>query len=446
MARPAKQRPEDKASDDRNQGDVTTIGKGEWQFPDFVILAVDSDTSRRFYTKYRVRNPDGTFPKKAAKYSIGPARLMTLADARNKALAVRRAALQGIDLKRQEVAESRARKIIPTFQQHANAWMDANLPKLKNANHRAKWRGSIAKHCGTIANLPINEITTADVMRVLEPIWHKIPVQASELRGRIEKILGHATLHNLRVGDNPARWGNNLEHGLTAPPASGATRGSHKSIDRDDMPAFMAKLRSFRSDGDIATVRCLEVTILTALRTQEVIYMRKCELDFDNARWIIPYQRFKVCDHGNDFDVPLAPRVVEVLRAQIADVEAAYGACDHVFPGRDRRQPISNATMLVMLQRDMGYVGKATVHGFRASFQTWAENQLRPDGTRKWGDKEIDRCLAHNKGVKSRRAYSRDTLFEVRKPIMLAWSAFLAPTPLAAAIDTNIVPITRRAG
>jgi integrase len=429
--RPLKAPPEKKPSEDRNQDDVFRIGKGEWQFPDGVVLAVDSETSRRFYCKYRVRNPDGSYPKKASKYSIGPAKLVTLDAARIRAIEVRRAALQGIDFKRRQQAEAAGHKTIPTFQQHADAWMEANLPRLKNQNHREKWRNSIKNHCGKIANIPVDQITTADVMNVLEPIWYKTPVMASEVRGRIEKILGHARAKGFRSGDNPAAWQHNLEHALTAPPSSGMTRGAHKSVERHDMPAFMKKLRAFRPDNK-PTARCLEVTILTALRTQEVIWMRRAELDLENGRWVVPHERFKINDHGLDFDVPLSPRCVDVLREQIAEVESIYGACDYVFPGRDPASPITNAALLVMLQRDMEI--DATVHGFRASFQTWAENQLREDKTRKWGDAEIGRCLAHKQRGKSNRAYSRDTLYEVRKPIMLAWAEYLTD---------NVVPMRR---
>jgi integrase len=424
-------------TDKRTADDVLRFpARHDYYFSDCgLVLAVETENSRRFYVKYQVkgRPKSKTWPK----YNIGSAKLIPLDVARAKAKEVRMLAAQGIDIKEKEAADMAAKDAIPTFRQYAKDYMDATLPRLKNQNSRDKWRNSIANHCGKILDMPVDKIELPNVMAVLEPIWHKVPVQASELRGRIERILGHAATHGKRDINkpNPASWAI-LQHGLSKPPASGSTRGSHKSVDRNSMPGFMEELRNFR-EGTNPTARCLEVTVLTALRTQEVTLMKKDELDLDAGVWVIPYERFKVCDHGNDFDVPLSPRCVEVLKAQIAAVEDAYGVCDYVFPGRDPTKPISNAAMLRMLQRDMGFAGEATVHGFRASFQTWAENQKR-DGARLWADREIDRCLAHNKGVKSRRAYSRDTLFELREPIMMAWEQYLAP-------KKNVTPIRNAA-
>jgi hypothetical protein len=56
-----------------------------------------------------------------------------------------------------------------------------------------------------------------DVLRVLEPIWHKKTETASRLRGRIENVLSWATVAGHRAGDNPARWKGNLSELLAKP-------------------------------------------------------------------------------------------------------------------------------------------------------------------------------------------------------------------------------------
>lgn len=56
-----------------------------------------------------------------------------------------------------------------------------------------------------IGNLPVREVATPLVVRVLQPVWSRAPETANRLRGRIEAILGWATTCGFRDGDNPAR-------------------------------------------------------------------------------------------------------------------------------------------------------------------------------------------------------------------------------------------------
>jgi hypothetical protein len=63
----------------------------------------------------------------------------------------------------------------------------------------------------------VQDITTQDVLRVLQPLWLDKTETASRLRGRIEAVLSWATVAGHRTGDNPARWAGNLKELLPAP-------------------------------------------------------------------------------------------------------------------------------------------------------------------------------------------------------------------------------------
>ena len=68
-----------------------------------------------------------------------------------------------------------------------------------------------------------------------------------------------------------------------------------------------------------------------------------------------------------------------------------------------------------------------TLHGFRTSFATWAEEQ---DNGRRFPARVIDAALAHaKKDAEGERnevtgAYQRSKFFEARRELMQSWSDF----------------------
>ena len=80
------------------------------------------------------------------------------------------------------------------------------------------------------------------------------------------------------------------------------------------------------------------------------------------------------------------------------------------------RDVISNNTMLALLER-MGF-GHVTVHGFRSTFRDWAS-----ETTHFHGD-VVEMALAHKIESDTEAAYRRGELFEKRKELMAAWSAY----------------------
>ena len=341
-------------------------------------------------------------------------------------------------------------KAVPTFGEHATAFMDQYVPTLKNKSHQDKWRSSVTNHCKSIWNKPIDQIYKADVIAVLKPIWKTIPVMASEVRARMEAILDDAANHDLRNGDNPALWTKALMHSLGgAPPASGETRGSHAAVPFDEIPALMVEL----AERNCQTARALSAIILSCLRSQEFVGMRRCELDLDAEQpsWTVPYERFKVDPHKQDYVVPLAPQLVAILREQIAELDEIYGPdnVDYIWPGSisgtrgDGAKPvISSNTMLKYLKESMER--DATVHGFRASFDTWTDDQFADgsDATPKYHPHAVEFVLAHvAPGGKTKKSYRRGMMLKARIAIMRDWADHCLPPKPAATKDNNVAAI-----
>ncbi|MCJ2182465.1 site-specific integrase [Novosphingobium sp. 1949] len=232
-------------------------------------------------------------------------------------------------------------------------------------------------------------------------IWHKKSETAKRVRGRIEKILGAATVLGLRSGHNPAAWRGNLEHVL----------GRHRKGTKRHQPAMpYAAVPSFLSNlngQDGLAARALELLIHTASRTSEVLNARWSEFDLEQRIWTIPAERMKA---GKEHRVPLTPQVVEMLQSLV-------GHRTFLFPGQSNSKPLSNMAMLMLLRRME--VADVTVHGFRSSFRDWC-------GERTEVPREIaEMALAHEVGSEVERAYRRGDALDKRRKLMELWSEYL---------------------
>src|SRR5262249_3908786 len=137
-----------------------------------------------------------------------------------------------------------------------------------------------------------------------------------------------------------------------------AKRGHYPALDYSDIATFLAALRTRTSISAI----CLEFTILTAARTTEAREARWSEIDFDQQTWTIPGERMK---NEKEHVVPLSARALQILRDLYARRDEG---CHFIFAGMRYNEPISNMSMLKLIEL-MGYAGKATTHGFRATFR-----------------------------------------------------------------------------
>ena len=139
--------------------------------------------------------------------------------------------------------------------------------------------------------------------------------------------------------------------------------------------------------------RALELALLTAARTSEVLGATWDEFDLDAAAWVIPGGRMKAHE---EHVVHLSQQAVDLLRAQ----QALKVGSNVVFPSPlDPERPLSNMAMLTTLGR-LGLRDRTTVHGLcRATFSTWANETGagRPD--------VVEACLAHDERDRVRRAY-----------------------------------------
>jgi len=118
-------------------------------------------------------------------------------------------------------------------------------------------------------------VDTAGVLACLTPIWQVKPETASRVRGRIERVLNAAKAERLRTGENPAAWRGHLD--ATLPKPSKLSRRHHAALPYVDIREFMADLRARPALAAVA----LELTVLTAARTGEILNAQWKEFDLE---------------------------------------------------------------------------------------------------------------------------------------------------------------------
>jgi hypothetical protein len=161
-----------------------------------------------------------------------------------------------------------------SFEQCADEYIKAKHAGW-GAKHAAQWKKTLETFTfPIIGKLPVKEIDTVLVVKVLEPIWQTKTETAKRLRSRIESVLDWAKARGHRAGENPARWRGHLETQLVKP-GDIKIEQHHAAMPYAAVPAFVATLRS---QGGTAA-RALEFAILTAARSGEIFGATWREID-----------------------------------------------------------------------------------------------------------------------------------------------------------------------
>lgn len=354
---------------------------------------------------------------------------VSLAEAREKALACRKLLREGTDPIQHRraglaTAQLEAARAV-TFKECALAYIEAHRPGWKNVKHAQQWANTFESYVfPTFGSVSVQDIDITLVLKVLEPIWPTKTETATRIRQRIESVLDWATARGYRVGENPARWRGHLDKVL--PKRSKVQRvRHHAAMPYGDLPEFFADLGKRNTISAMA----LCFTILTAARSGEIRGAIWPEVDLDTRIWSIPPERTK---SHRLHRVPLSDEAIGVLREALASrVDNGSGL---IFPGERPGKPMSENTMRKYLQEEMRREG-LTVHGFRSSFRDWA-------GERTNFPREVaEMALAHVTSDKTEAAYARSDLLDRRRRLMDAWASYCTSGPGEGAV----VPI-REAG
>lgn len=303
-----------------------------------------------------------------------------------------------------------------TFKDVAKAYIAANESSWRNSKHRQQWTNTLTTYVyPVIGDLPVSDVDTALVLRILEPIWAVKAETAKRVRGRIEAILNTAKVRGYRSGENPAIWRGHLDQIL---PQRGKSRDHHPALPHERIAEFFADLKARQA----MAARALEFTILTVTRSTEVYAATWKEVDLEDGSWVLQADRMKA---GRVHRVPLSRRAVEILR----ETRALGG--EYIFPrAKDARLSAMAMTMLIRRMHEAslreggaGYLDpvmnrRATVHGFRSTFRDWS------DECTKYPHEMKQMALSHVISNKAEAAYRRRDMFDKRRQLMEDWADY----------------------
>ncbi len=359
---------------------------------------------------------------KETTYTLGEYPLMGLEQARLARMEAREMVRAGISpaQKRREERQQQIDKQIINQEGQKNSFKNIALEWIEqqqegwSSDHASAVLGTLRVDAfPEIGVLPVDAITPPQVLSILRKIEDRGSLEiARKVLQRMNAVFRYA-VQTGRATYNPAA---DMQGVLKS------RRVQHRAaISSDDLPQFLKDV----TVGDIHTTTklALQFTILTAARSGEVRGAIWDEIDLEGKLWVIPAERMKM---GTPHKVPLSKQAIAILNR----VGKLYNKEGLVFPGiRDHSKQLSENTMLYALYR-MGYHSRATVHGFRATFSTIA-NESGFDGD------VIEKALAHEQRNKVRAAYHRSEYIEQRRELMQWWADLLQQMEYGA----EIVPI-----
>jgi integrase len=367
-----------------------------------LYLQVSGPSARSWIYRYR---PNG----KTRWAGLGSERDVSLGDARRKVDSIRAKVKAGVDPVAERTQEKIGRKTSKsnkTFRQCVERYLTDHEKNWRNAKHRQQWRNTLEQYAiPAIGSLPLTEITASHIVEIMRPMWLNKNETARRVRGRIEKVLDYAADPDDLAYINPACWTKQLRRSLPKLPPEKRPK-NHPSLPHREIATFMALLR--QRDGTAA--RALEFAILTAARTGEALGAKWSEIDMRSRKWTVPAERMK---GKREHRVPLSAAALDVV-CQMQDCNCA----DYVFPSAKGRRPLSNMALLAVLHR-MGR-RDMTVHGFRASFRSWA-GHVKAEET-----DVLEAALAHVEKNETKKAYARDDYYERRVAVMSKWADYCA--------------------
>jgi len=380
---------------------LLNLTKGKYHDGKGLYISITSPGTGKWSYRYRIDHKSremglGTFPE------------ISIVDARQKAEDNRRLVLNKIDpiddKRKQEVLRKQQNK---KFSFIANLYISAKKKEeWRNPKSEQQWRNTITNYAVPyLDKKPLIDINTDDIHELLLPIWSSKTETARRLQQRLFRIFGFAKIKKWYVKDNPALWKGGLQEVMPDPYKIHKVI-SFASLKHNEISKFYQVI----SDLDLIAVYALRLLILTATRTKEVIESRFDEFNLDKKMWTIPEHKMKT---GIEHKVLLSDEAINIINLMRKRHNHEY-----VFNNPATGKHISNGAMLVFLKKQFPQL-KITVHGFRATFKTWAEE------TGNYQHHAIEFCLAHQLPSKVEKAYLRTNLTEQRKQIMDNWEKYV---------------------
>jgi integrase len=374
--------------------------------PSLYLYVTPDRRVRRFIFRYTKPSTE-----RVTEHGLGALDVVSLAEARAKALECRRMVAQGQDPVEQKREARTTRLASKTFADVAPDFLAIQERRLRNPGSAKNAKVLLFNHASALGAQPITQLGTTHIVAALRPLWLRAPHQARRALSAVGQVFDYAKASGLDV-INRAEWRTTMKHLL--PPVV-AAENHFTAMDYQRIPSFVRELRAAQTQGESISANVIEFILLTACRLNEAVGMKWAEINWNEKMWTLPAARSKT---NKEHRVPLCDRAIMLLSVRgrgpngigMEPDSAAY-----VWPSRDGAGHITGKAVYVYLTRTMGV--PVTIHGFRSTFSEWAYDK-------KFAPETIEKALGHRFGIKVARAYRRGDDFENRVPLMDEWAAF----------------------
>jgi integrase len=350
---------------------------------------------QRWIFRYTRPNKGGV-----TQISLGRLPYISLSEAKAHASHFHKLLAGGVD---PQTAKQWAKDEGTTFGEVATAFIESRKFRY-SVGWLADTTNLLQNHGKPLWDRPIMKIRSNEVHEAYKPLLAELSFQAKRAVGMWERLFRFAKAKKLFAGENPASW--KEIHKELFPPLP--RRGNFKGMSYWGLKTFVQALR--QAQGKSTSAMLLEFIIFTVCRSGEARGMQWSEIDWEQGLWTIPAERTRA---RKERRIPLVERPLALLNLQR---QYSIGS-PYVFTGRDGQKPLAEKNLRSQLY-GMGFKDKATVHGFRSSFKTWAGEQTE------FPREIIEMCLGHSIGSAVEQAYWRGDALEKRRKLMEAWADF----------------------
>lgn len=370
-----------------------------------LFLQVSPAGSKRWFWRYSVNG--GKKDMALGRYpDVG------LKAARNARDAAKLKRTEGIDpIQARQVEKLKARVGSgDTLEAVARDWLERGKPAWSDTHYEREQRNVEKDLLPWLGRRKISDIEPVELLSVIQKVAERGALSVVE---RVHLTARGIWCHAVATGRAPRDITPDIKKALP--------RHLKKNFPAIVEPAELGELlRALDGYKGGPVVRAgLKLAPILFQRPSNLRTMRWADVDLERGLWSIPSEDMKRTKeqkaNGQPHVCPLPRQAVELLR----ELRHLTGDREYVLPGlRDPKTPMSEAGLSAALNA-MGYKGRQTWHGFRATGRTVLRQVL------KYPADVIEAQLAHVGQITHGGAYDRATHLEERIVMIQHWSDYL---------------------
>lgn len=341
---------------------------------------------------------------------LGSIQFVSLAEARQKALAIRtdihngvHPAIKNLKQKRQKEEQTRmAAGMSCTLRSIAKDAIEhkRQIKKLRTPNYTEHAIATLEKNVFPhIGDIPLSILSKQQIADVLKPHWHVMT--GATLLSHMRACYSYLIAKGMYEGVPPTDWASGLSSLLPPPPTK--AQEHRAALDWRDVPAAFKKIYESKPKPALLPHKRLALAVILCVpRIAEFGTRYARDMDFSTNTLSI---------HGTKTS---ADTVLHPIPTQALPFMKPNGV--FIFQGA-RGGRIYFKDTVDFVKECLG-VKDITMHGFRSSFSSWcAENEKNPEVR--------EACLKHSLGNKVVLSYMRSDLLEQRRALLQEWADYV---------------------